>query len=68
MLIVERLEENIVIIENGGKHFEVSREKLPKNVREGDVLKKADGIYVVDKEKTEIRRKEILKLQNSLWS
>lgn len=68
MLIVERLEENIVIIEDGGKRFEVIREKLPKNVREGDVLKKADGIYVVDREKTEIRRKEILKLQNSLWS
>ena len=68
MLIIERLEENIAVIENDGKRFEVSRENLPKNVREGDVLKESDGSYEIDREKTESRRKEILKLQNSLWS
>lgn len=68
MLIIERLEENIAVIENDGKRFEVSRDKLPKKVREGDILKESDGSYEIDREKTESRRKEILKLQNSLWS
>lgn len=68
MLIIERLEENIAVVEDGSKRFEVSRDKLPKNVCEGDVLKESDGSYEIDREKTESRRKEILKLQNSLWS
>ena len=63
MLIIERFEGNTAIIEDGGKYFEVSREDLPENACEGDVLKKVGSIY-----ETESRRKEILKLQNSLWS
>lgn len=68
MLIIERFEESIAVIEDGDKRFEVGRDKLPKNARQGDVLKKDGGIYEIDKEKTQIRRKEILRLQNSLWS
>lgn len=68
MLIIERFEGNTAIIEDGGKYFEVSRDDLPANAREGDVLKKVGSTYEIDKEKTESRRKEILKLQNSLWS
>lgn len=68
MLIIERFEGNTAVIEDGGKYFEVSRDNLPKNVHEGDVLKKVGEVFEIDKEKTEIRRKEILKMQNSLWS
>jgi len=68
MLIIERFEGNTAIIEDGSKHFEVSRDDLPANACEGDVLKKVGSTYEIDKEKTESRRKEILKLQNSLWS
>ena len=68
MLIIERFEENTAVVEDGDKHFEVSRDDLPANAREGDVLKRVGEIYEIDKEKTESRRKEILKLQNSLWS
>lgn len=68
MLIIERFEGNTAIIEDGGKHFEVSRDDLPENACEGYVLKKVGSTYEIDKEKTESRRKEILKLQNSLWS
>ena len=34
MLIIERFEGNTGIIEDGGKHFEVSREDLPENAHE----------------------------------
>ena len=40
MLIIERFEGNTAIIEDGGKLYEVSRDDLPANAREGDVLKK----------------------------
>ena len=33
MLIIERFEGNTGIIEDGGKHFEVSREDLPENAK-----------------------------------
>ena len=56
MLIIERFEGNTAIIEDGGKYFEVSREDLPENACEGDVLKKVGSIYEIDKEKTESRR------------
>lgn len=49
MLIIERFEGNTGIIEDGGKHFEVSREDLPENACEGDVLKKVGSIYEIDK-------------------
>lgn len=68
MLIIERFEGNTAVIEDGEKNFEVIRDKLPANAREGDVLKIVGEVFEIDKEKTEIRRKEILKLQNSLWS
>lgn len=68
MLIIERFEENTAVVEDGDKHFAVSRDDLPANACEGDVLKRVGEIYEIDKEKTESRRKEILKLQNSLWS
>ena len=48
--------------------MDMKEEDLPENACEGDVLKKVGSIYEIDKEKTESRRKEILKLQNSLWS
>jgi hypothetical protein len=35
-------------------------------VQEGDVLIFEDGIFIIDKEETEIRKKEIEKLFNDL--
>ena len=36
-------------------------------VREGDVLTEQGGRYAADKDATERRREDIIKLQNSLW-
>lgn len=68
MLILERFEDRFAIIENGDKRLEVDISSVAPEVKEGDVLIMINGRYVVDKEATIIRRKEIIKLQNGLWS
>lgn len=67
MLILERFEGNIAIIENDDSHIETDRKNVAENASEGDVLTEVNGRYEVDKNQTEKRRSEILKLQNSLW-
>ena len=65
MLILERFEDRFAIKENGDKRLEVD---ISSEVKEGDVLIMINGRYVADKEATIRRRKEIIKLQNGLWS
>jgi hypothetical protein len=61
MLIVERFEDNIAILEDSdtGKHVEVDKSRLP-GAKESDVVIKRDGFYVVDSEATEERRARII--------
>lgn len=67
MLIFERFEEDVAVIENGGERIETARENVSSDVREGDVLVKKDGRYFPDKTETEKRRKKLTELQNGLW-
>lgn len=67
MLIVDRIEENIAVIENGKERFEVPRKALAKDIKEGDVVLLENGVYRKDTSATERRRQEIINLQNSLW-
>ena len=68
MLILERFEDRFAIIENGDKRLEVDISSVAPEVKEGDVLIMINGRYVAAKEATIRRRKEIIKLQNGLWS
>ncbi|MCI9410223.1 MAG: DUF3006 domain-containing protein [Oscillospiraceae bacterium] len=67
MLIVDRISDGTAVIEDGERRFEVPEETLAKDVKEGDSVFLDNGVYRKDIETTEKRRKEILKLQNSLW-
>ncbi len=67
MIILERFEDNIAVIENEGSIMKIERSNVADDVSEGDVLKKENGVYNIDKESTERRKQEILKLQSSLW-
>lgn len=62
MIIIERFEENIAVLEDGdnGKSIEVDRNILPHNAKEGDVLELSDGCYLVNSEETEKRRKAVI--------
>ena len=67
MLIIDRISEGIAVIEDGENCFEVPRKMLAENISEGDVVELIDGIYVKNKDETDRRRNEIIKLQNELW-
>lgn len=67
MLILERFEGDIAVIEDGNDHIEVKKELISADVKEGDVLIMIDDKYFADKEQTIKRREKIKNLQNSLW-
>ena len=51
MYIVDRVEENYVILEHTGKIIELKKNKLP-NVLENDILYLKNGSYIKDNNKT----------------
>lgn len=67
MLIIERIEDGIAVIENGDERFEVPAEKLSENIGEGDVVVLQNDIYIKDENGTDERRKKIIEMQNDLW-
>lgn len=66
MTIVDRLENNIAVLETDGGMIEVERSQLPENVREGDILTENNGVWSVDVEATEKRRTEMRELMKRL--
>lgn len=66
MLILERVKGDIAVISEGSSEFSVPSDMV-KGCREGDVIILSGEVYITDDIATEMRRKEILSLQNSLW-
>jgi hypothetical protein len=59
MLILDRIENDIAVIEADDKIIEVHISELAENVKEGDVLTESDGKYIVDSEATVERREKL---------
>lgn len=57
MMIIDRFEGAIAVIECDDGIFDISRDLLPDNAAEGDIIISADGVYYVDEEETENRHK-----------
>ena len=58
--IVDRLIEGIAVLESEtGERRTVEAAILPENVKEGDCLTEADGIFSLDAERTSARRKKL---------
>ncbi|GAW94350.1 DUF3006 domain-containing protein [Calderihabitans maritimus] len=64
MLVIDRFEGDMAVIEYNGKTFDLPRSLLPEEAKEGDVLKIS---IEIDKEETEKRRKKIEKLMDELF-
>ena len=61
MIILDRLEETLAVLETDDGMVNVPRELLPADVREGDVLRQvADGTYTTDAAATHARREKLL--------
>ncbi|MBQ8296837.1 MAG: DUF3006 domain-containing protein [Ruminococcus sp.] len=59
MIIIDRFEGNIAVLETDGGMLEAERSLVPAEAQEGDVLYFADGAYSVDRAATEERRAAI---------
>ncbi len=66
MIVLDRFEGDFAVLEYSGedgcKIMNVKRELVSANSREGEVLKLDGGYYSTDREATEQRRAELLKM------
>lgn len=66
--IIDRFEGKMAVVEIDGRIQDIPRDQLPDKVKEGDVIVEENGAYLIDKEETKRRRKEIEKLTKNLWT
>ncbi|NLK51571.1 MAG: DUF3006 domain-containing protein [Syntrophomonadaceae bacterium] len=64
MLIIDRFEEEWVVIEQGRKTFNLPRSLLPSEAQEGDVLKLQ---IIIDRAATKKRKQVIQELTEELF-
>jgi hypothetical protein len=66
--IIDRFEGDLAVCEaEDGKMVDIEKSRLPKNAEVGDVIIFENGHFLVDKEETDKRRKEIEDLMNELF-
>ncbi len=66
--IVDRIEEHLVVLELPDRsHQMVELNCFSSEVKEGDVVQKIDGLYIVDQQRTQQRRAEIQELTKHLF-
>lgn len=67
---IDRFEEDIAVLENreNGKKISIERNKLPNNLKEGDILKCINGKYSLDKERTQEETNRIRNKMDDLWN
>lgn len=65
---IDRFEGDFAIcILDDEEILKIERKKLPKNCKEGDVLKKTGEFYEIDLKETKKRKEELYNLQNELF-
>ena len=68
MYTVEKIEKNIVTLEERRtkKIFDIEKERLPRDIKEGDILDIKNEEYIINKELTNKLKKQIRNKFNSL--
>ncbi len=56
MIVIDRFEGDIAVLETDIGMVDVQRNILPENASEGDVIAEVNGAYIIDNEATEARR------------
>lgn len=67
---LDRIEGNIAILEdrNTGKIVEIEKDKLPKETKEGDILDKINGKFILNMDKTNNIAQRISDKMQELWN
>lgn len=63
---MNRIEDNIVVVELDGGKKKYSKSLFPKEIEEGDVIIISKNLLLIDKEQTK-KEKNIIRLMNDLW-
>lgn len=68
--VIDRFEKNLAVCENRKtkEKIEIEIEKLPKNVKEGSVLKVKDNKFEVDLEEEKNIEKRIQEKMKNIWN
>ena len=67
-LVVEKIYKNMAFCENYKRQIiKIPLEILPENIEENDCIVYSDGIYIIDRELTNKRKREALELTKSLF-
>ena len=68
MIIIDRMEGNYAICEKEDRTMvNIKIQELPKEAKEGDCIKRIQGKYVIDEEKTLQLKKEISRMMEDMW-
>lgn len=68
ILIVDRIEKEYVICEDSNKSMiNINFSQLKELPKEGDVLVLVNGAFIVDKELTKNRLKEVEDIMKGMW-
>lgn len=67
MMIVDRIEGETAVCEDGGVRTELSLSQLPAGVREGDVLVSGPEGWQIDRQATEARRTAVIRRSRRLF-
>ncbi len=67
---IDRFENNIAICENRstGEFIEIQRDRLPKDIKEGTIIRKQNDVYIIDTDKTEEVAQRIKSKMDRLWN
>lgn len=64
--IVDRIENNIVVLEVGEEYLNLDLDKFPEDIKEGDLVEYEDDKYIILIDETVNREKKIRSLFDSL--
>lgn len=70
MFTVEKIEDNIVTLEDRNKNtfFNIEKKLLPNNIKEGDILDLKDNKYIINENYTKKVKEDIRNKFNSLMN
>lgn len=65
---IDRIEENLAVCEDeNDRQVKFELELLPKNVREGDIIRRTDDGFIIDVDEAAERRRKMAQMQKSLF-
>ncbi len=70
MFTVEKIDDNIVVLEDRNKNtfFNIEKNNLPNNIKEGDILDLEEGKYIINEYSTKKIKEDIRNKFNSLMN